>query len=275
MKKYLFVTFFLILINNFAQNRIEYFPDTLALSPFSANLLEPKMGFLFDIGKNELRLDVGNSLDIFHKEISSTAMLSAGVDFFTYSFLQRRNDFKFPVVAIDYLFGINSVYIVKQNNYRYGIRARLSHISAHFVDGHYNIIEHEWRDSLEPFVYSKEFFEFTPFYAENNFRIYATLTLIYHIKPADLGKDAYQIGGEYFIPKIFAEKIGLFVSSDLKITHLDDYNISYNSQLGLKFGEFDSRGTSVYLQFYSGKNIHGELFNKNENKTSIGINFDL
>lgn len=275
MRKFFLLLLFVFISDIYSQKEVEYFPDDLTLKPFSANILEPKMGFLFDIGKNELRLDVGNSMDILKINYPSVSSLSFGVDFFTYSFLQRRKDFKFPVVAIDYLFGLNSVYKIKRDDYSYGIRTRLSHISAHFVDGHYNIVVDKWRDNIEPFVYSKEFFEFTPFYQTKDFRLYATLTLIYHIKPSELGADAYQIGGEYFFQNVFNENVHVFFSSDLKISHLDDYNLSFNFQSGLKFGDIYSKNSTIYFQFYSGKNIHGELFNQNVRKISVGINFDL
>jgi len=258
----------------FAQSEIKSFPDSLNIHPFSANTLEPKMGFLFDVGENELRLDVGNSMDVFHKHYS-TNVLSFGVDFFTYSFLERKKDFKFPVVAIDYLFGVNAGYKINANNFNYGLRFRMSHISAHFVDGHYDIKKDQWKDLVYPFVFSKEFFELTPFYEKRNLRIYSTITIIYHIKPTGLGKDAYQIGGEYFLPNIISNNIGLYLSGDLKLTHLDDYNLSFCFQSGLKFGNMTSKGASIYFQFYTGKNIHGELLNLNVNKSSLGINFDL
>jgi hypothetical protein len=36
---------------------------------FTANFLEPKVGFLFQTGGNKIRLDIGNSLDVVHYNI--------------------------------------------------------------------------------------------------------------------------------------------------------------------------------------------------------------
>ncbi|PJA96908.1 MAG: DUF1207 domain-containing protein [Ignavibacteriales bacterium CG_4_9_14_3_um_filter_34_10] len=271
-----FFCFLLLLLNPLlAQSELVYFPDKLNVKPFFANQLEPKMGFLFDINKTELRLDVGNSVDILHKYLSGNETLSFGADFFTYSLLRRKKDFKFPVAAIDYLFGLNAAYVNNIDKLSYGLRIRISHISAHLVDGSFSIIKNGWEENLYPFVYSREFFEFTPFIKKDNLRLYAALTLIYHVKPSNLGKDGYQVGGEYLFPNLLSEHIHGFIGSDLKIMHLDDYNLNFTFQTGLQFGNENAEGISIYYEFFSGKNIHGELFNRNVSNSSIGINFDF
>ena len=78
---------------------------------------------------------------------------------FTYTLLRGETDFHFPVDAVDYLFGVNFGY--KNNfekNKEFGARLRISHISAHFVDGHFDGSTGNWRDGQIPRVFSREFF---------------------------------------------------------------------------------------------------------------------
>jgi hypothetical protein len=275
MLKKIFCFLLLILNTVHAQSEVVCFPGKLNVKPFFANQLEPKMGFLFDINKTALRLDVGNSVDIIHKYLNNNQNISVGADFFTYSLLRRQKDFKFPVAAIDYLFGLNAAYVVNNNDLIYGLRFRLSHISAHLVDGSFSIVTNKWKENLYPFVYSREFFELTPFFKKGNARMYASITLIYHVKPSDLGKDSYQIGGEYIFPNLFSENFHVFIGSDLKLIHLYDYNLDFNFQTGMQFGNQNIEGIRIYYQFFSGKNIHGELFNRKISNSSVGINFDF
>lgn len=271
-----FIVIILLFINTlFAQHSIEFFPSTLNVKPFFANQLEPKMGVLFDVSNNNLRLDIGNSFDIVHKNISNYETISLGTDFFTYSLLRRQKDFKFPVEAIDYLFGINLNYLNRCNKVEYGLRFRLSHISAHLVDGSYSIKSAKWNNNLIPFVYSREFFELTPFIKIDNLRLYSTINLIYHVKPSNLGKDNYQIGGEYLLPNILYSHINLFIAGDFKLIHLTKYESDITVQMGLQIGNNSYRGLRIYYEYFSGKNIHGQLFNQDISKSSFGLNFDL
>ncbi|MDX9924886.1 MAG: DUF1207 domain-containing protein, partial [Ignavibacteriaceae bacterium] len=76
--------FFISFLSIYGQNKSELFPSELNIQPYTANFLEPKLGFLFQLNRNELRLDIGNSLDILHVYNSNTT-LSIGADLFTYT----------------------------------------------------------------------------------------------------------------------------------------------------------------------------------------------
>ena len=132
--------FFLLLFTSisFAQWQHELFPSDLNIQPFTANILEPKAGFLFNLDNNKLRLDVSTSRDIV-KWYDDDETISVGADLFTFTRLRSTDNFKFPVETIDYLFGLNAGYKKQaEGNNEYGIRFRLSHISAHLVDGQYD-----------------------------------------------------------------------------------------------------------------------------------------
>jgi len=272
------IVFFVLLFTtiSFAQNDIELFPDNLTIQPFTANTLEPKVGFIFQVGKNELRLDIGNSIDILRYKKCEDETFSFGADLFTYTLLRGEKNFHFPVDAVDYLFGINAAYKkVLNDETEYGARLRVSHISAHFADGHYDGINKQWRDGRNPQVYSREFIELMPFYKINSLRAYAGFTYLFHVSPTSIKKDNYQVGFDYFFLDIISKNLTPFVGYDYKIIHLDKYTVNHSASAGVKFGKLEGKGLSIYLNYFSGKNIHGEYFDFNKEYIALGINLDL
>ncbi len=254
-----------------AQNKIELFPSSLLVQPFTANTLKPKLGFEFKTSKNEISLNVGNSIDILQYKIDDLSQISVGADLFTYTLLRSQSNFHFPVDAVDYLFGFNFGYV----NENYGARLRISHISAHFVDGHFNKAENKWRDDRTPIVYSREFFELIPFYRFDNFRFYAGLTYIFSIDPTDIGTDQYQVGFEYFGKGILSEKLIPYFAYDFRLINIYGYTGNNSLETGIKWGYQKGKGISFYFRYYSGYSIHGEYFDVKEDFTSVGFNLDL
>lgn len=257
-----------------AQKTYEVFPDDLNVQPFTANFLEPKLGFLFNTNNKSLRLDVGNSLDVFRKHLNENEVIAVGADLFTYSRLRSEKDFKFPVETIDYLFGLNFTYKKTTEQLEYGARFRLSHISAHLVDGRYNKSNSEWIDNQPPFVFSKEFLELMPYIKYLGVRVYAGIAYNYHIEPKILGSGNYQIGFDYFYAD-FLEKFSPFIGYDFRYTDITKYEPIHSFSVGIKTGKMKGKGLSIYLNYYSGKSIHGEFFNHNVSNSSIGFNLDL
>lgn len=285
MKKIFLLLFITGLI--YSQERGEFFPSNLNIQPFTAYYLEPKLGFLFNItqtelsdNQNTLRLEIGNSIDVYKYLLGNNEILSFGADLFTYSRLRSEDKFKFPVETIDYLFGINIGYKKLTGDNAYGVRIRFSHISAHLVDGLYrsgNFNDQNYDDWTGgfPFVYSKEFIEVMPFYSINNFRLYTGYTYNYNIKPADLGKNTFQLGFDYYYDHFSSIKFYPFAAYDIRITELIDYEVNHSVSAGIKFGKINQKGISVYLHYYEGNSIHGEFWNKAISYTSLGFNLDL
>lgn len=271
MKFLIFLLFATFTLNS---QSIEYFPNNLNVQPFSANFLEPKVGFLFQTGKNELRLDIGNSRDILHfsgKNYSS----SFGVDFFTFTKLSGEGEFHFPVNAIDYLFGVNLSYKSFNENTSYGFRFRLSHISAHFVDGHYDNPTGMWKNGRYPRVYSREFIEVFPFIESDYFRSYIGYTYLFHVVPKDLGRHIFQFGTEYYLNDLNFLNVTPFLAYDFKLAKINVFEGTNSINAGLKFGKHDGAGFSLMLNYYSGRSVHGEYFDYYDKYTSVSFNFDL
>lgn len=268
----------LILLMNsglLAQVEKVFFPDNLNIQPFTANFLEPKLGFLFKTGQNEIRMDIGNSREIVHFKLSDEVILSVGADLFTFTKLNGEQEFHFPVDAVDYLFGLNAGYKYELKEYSYGFRFRLSHISAHFVDGHYDNTTAKWKGERPPRVYSREFIEFFPFIKFGGLRTYAGFTYLFHVVPKDLGKGIYQIGMDYYFTNFNCNNFAPFAAYDFKLNKIGKYSGTNSFSLGIKFGKAAGAGFSVALNYFNGKSVHGEYYDYRENYSAISFNLDL
>jgi hypothetical protein len=259
----------------FAQFEHVLFPSDLNIRPFTANFLEPKAGFLFSLDSNKIRLDISTSRDIV-RWYDDDETISIGADLFTFTRLRSTDDFKFPVETIDYLFGLNAGYkkIVGQNN-EFGLRFRLSHISAHLVDGQYDAQAKEWREGREPFVFSKEFIQLFPYYRIKTLRFYTGFTYIFHIIPENIKTFNLQLGFDYFVTNFGNDDMTPFIAYDFKLAGNEKYVGNNIFSVGVKFGKWDKGGLSLYYTYISGKSVHGEYYDLNENYSAIGFNFEL
>lgn len=260
---------------NFSQWKSELFPSDLNIQPFTANFLEPKAGFLVSLNNNKLRLDISTTRDLV-KWHNKDETISIGADLFTFTRLRSTDNFKFPVETIDYLFGFNAAYkkqLCSENEF--GLRFRLSHISAHLVDGQFDAENQKWREGRDPFVFSKEFIELFPYYRIKSLRAYVGITYIFHVIPAEIKKGILQIGFDYFATDISTEYFTPFLAYDFKLSGIEKYVGNNIVSAGVKFGKWDKRGLSLFISHISGKSIHGEYFDVNENYTSVGFNFEL
>jgi hypothetical protein len=272
----IFLLFFALLIafTTKAQIKEEWFPSGLNIRPFIANILEPKGGFLFMYDESRIRLDISTSQDFYQKGTENTAF-SFGGDLFTYTRLRAESDFHFPVEAIDYLFGINAGYKVFNKDDEYGFRLRLSHISAHFVDGKYDSNKQIWSGGDGPRVYSREFIEFMPYSSYKGLRIYLGLTYLFHVTPKNIGREIYQLGFDYYMKWIDTDIFVPYIAYDFKLNKIDVLTGNNSFTAGIKFGKAFGKGISLAYSYFSGKSIQGEYYDRQESYSAIGINLDL
>ncbi|HED05133.1 MAG TPA: DUF1207 domain-containing protein [Ignavibacteria bacterium] len=267
--------FFIGSILGLAQSKTIWFPSKLNIRPFTANLLEARNGASYLFGENKIRLDIGSSKDILQIRRRNT-VLSFGADMFTFTRLRSEKNFRFPVETIDFFFGINAGYKVKRSSGAYGFRLRFSHISAHLVDGRYLQKQNSWVDNYTPFSYSREFIELFPFYKMNSLRLYLGLTYLIHVIPDGFGHGIYQTGFDYYFPNLFAKKVNFFIADDFKINNFNEGYFGNNiAKVGMKFGDYNIAGFSIFFSYYSGKSVHGELYSISEHYFTIGFNVGI
>ncbi|MCH7973808.1 MAG: DUF1207 domain-containing protein, partial [Bacteroidetes bacterium] len=114
-----------------------------------------------------------------------------------------------------------------------------------------------------------------PFYRINGFRVYAGVTYLFHTLPANISKGIYQVGFDNYFTSFLLNAFIPFVAYDFKLSKIDKFTGNNIFSAGLKFGKFDGRGFSITFSYYSGKSVHGQLFNINENYFTFGFNMDL
>jgi len=83
-----------------------FFTSNTLYVPVEASIIEAKNGVTKFLDSKYLTLNIGVSFDLIGLKAKKNTF-SFGIDFFTFSNLRSEDNFKFPVDAIDYLFGIN------------------------------------------------------------------------------------------------------------------------------------------------------------------------
>lgn len=257
-----------------SSQEIYFFPKGLNIQPFTANELEPRLGFSFKTNVNELRLDIGNSVDLISFK-TKKHNYTFGADLFTWTLLRQESNFHFPVDAVDYFFGINFGIVEYSKYYNYGFRLRVSHISAHLVDGHFDKTNNQWIDNKLPRVYSREFLELFPFIELNSLRIYSGVTYLFHTDPLVNYKLFYQFGFDYFKKDLISSGVLPFISADIKLDQNGSKKFNQSYYAGIKFGEDKGKGIKIYYSYKNGMSLHGEYFDVEEIYSSIGLTIDF
>ncbi len=248
----------------------------LTFRPATASVFEPRVGFIFYGDRNNIRLDIGSGIDLLSRKYRN-GYLAFGAEFFTFTLLESWENMHFPVIASDYFFGVNLSYSQPIGDAVLSGRFRFTHVSAHFVDGHYDMEAEEWRDGREPIVYSREFFELIASYQQNGsiiHRWYGGPQYIINITPGWPGQFAFQGGYEIFLPTN-REFITPYAAYDLRLVEIGDWNVNHSIQAGLKFGHRFGRGLDLFVYYYNGFNVHGELFDEKLEYWGFGFNVQL
>jgi Protein of unknown function (DUF1207) len=250
----------------------------LLFRPLAANTFEARVGILERMNHEALRLDIGNSIDLVqYRHPTTGGAIAMGVDFFTYTKLRSETNFHFPVDAIDYLFGVNFSGVLPTLAGPLETRLRISHISAHMADGHFEWTYWKWRDGRNPQIYSREFVDLViawePSTFSRNARCYIGSISVFHIDPSTLPKQSWYGGIEYH--RSVAEAVHLYASYQPSLINIDGWSVRHEAQTGVKVGQWNGRGVNVYYGFFSGKSIHGEYFDVDEEYTALGINFEF
>ena len=243
--------------------------------PTRASIFEPRVGFIKNTNNKFLRLDIGAGFDLIGYN-EKGARYSFGVDAFTFSNLRAESNFKFPVDAIDYFFGINFNYgkILTDGLY-FGSRLRVSHISSHLQDGHI----YERTDTIfTPLTYSREFIDAAgvlDYYLKRTLiRNLLAVNVLFSSIPDDFGVLSIQYGFEvqYYINEI----LSLYFSNDLRLaTVKDKTNLNENLEAGIRIGEFNSRGVNIFFTYYDGQDYKGQYYDCYLNYKAIGMSVDF
>ena len=257
--------------------------DTL-FEPLLADPMEPRIAVMPMLGKKQLQLDIGTSADLYQ---SKDKKFAVGIDFATWSLLNRTNNFKFPVDCIDYLFGVNTTFRHQLKDCKLpfdeaSVRVRLSHISAHFEDGHTDETGAWLNPQLVPggkipFTFSREFFNVTGALSAPGRRVYLGYQYMYHTLPSGISPSSFQAGAEIGLPS------HAYVAADFKLLpkwNWDEgktkgYRGTWNLQAGMRMTSLGLDNVRVAANYFSGMSRQGMYYYKPESYTTLGMIVDL
>lgn len=253
-----------------------FFPERNLYIPNFSNPLEAKIETQFFTENNNLELIIGAAKDLFHYQTGWRTVSGFGVEFFNWTRLDRKENFKFPVLAVDYFFGGYLAFRYNGRRIHWLNRFRVSHISAHLADGSYNIQNSQWNERI-PFVYSREFVEWNSNIIYKKLRTYFTASYIFHSIPELRSKTITGIGAEALITSFHKNSIHLFAGFDLKFQKYFSNKINSNNNFtaGLIFGNLMNSNFRIAYQYYNGYSLHGEFFMNKDAYSVVSLSLVL
>jgi hypothetical protein len=272
----------------FAQDSTNYMfkflPSGLHFQSLKANSQEAKIGVLYFPSNANLKIDLGNSIDIVSFYFPNDQLhLTFGIDFFAYALSTSFSGNRLQIDALDGLFGGNSVLSKKYGKDRLVIRFRILHNSAHLVDGHFNQNTDHWINDQGPIPFTKDFGELLSAYEVNYdfilFRYYGGLSYATLIRPATLKRWNFLSGIETvllsLIGKVFNNPANIFASYNFLLNGENRYSGNSDFMLGIKFGGWHEKGIIFYTEYYSGQRRFNEYFREKIKEFGLGFYVDF
>ncbi|MEI8186074.1 MAG: DUF1207 domain-containing protein [Chlorobiaceae bacterium] len=280
---FILTALFLISFKNASADQFLNPTTKTIFTPLLADPMEPQVSVMPWLGQRFLNLDIGTTADLYQ---SNSKNFAIGVDFATWSLLRESDNFKFPVDAITYLFGINTSWKEKISSQtlpfdEFSGRVRISHISAHFEDGHYEPDGSGWIPEPAgpniPFTYSREFLDLVLALSAPGHRVYAGYQYLYHTLPGSINHNSFHAGGEISTPG------NTYLAADLKLLPIwqsslqetKGYRGTWNLQAGMRLTAIGLEKIRVACNYFSGMSIQGMYFYKPESYTTLGMIIDI
>jgi hypothetical protein len=251
-----------------------FFTSNVIYVPIEASKIEAKNGVTKYLNNDYLQLDIGVSFDLIGLKAKRNTF-SFGIDFFTFSNLRSEDNFKFPVDAIDYMFGVN--FNLKKSLSEKNVltsRLRVSLISSHLEDGHiYPVTD----TIFTPYVYSKEFLNLAVMseYSVNrslSLKSMLAVDYVFSAIPSEISSFSAQFGIELrqYITKI----VGVYVSNEVNLANVNSTtNLNESFEAGIAIGKPYSRSVNFYFDYYDGQDYRGQYYGGYFNYKGLGIRF--
>ncbi|MFN3426493.1 MAG: DUF1207 domain-containing protein [Candidatus Thermochlorobacter sp.] len=259
--------------------------------PLLADPKETRIAVLTHLNDTGLLLDIGASLDLLQVDVGQDSLhfstFGFGADFGTFSLLRRLDAFKFPVDAADYIFGINISWRSPLQTSAFPLtisgRLRLSHISAHLIDGSFDLDRLQWREGRLPFTFSREFIHLTLALSSSFGRVYLGYEWLFNTVPVDVARHSAQAGLEVFMPLRILIAFAPFLACDVRLSPIwraqlgrtEGYGTTLSFQAGIKTGDFGARGVRLTYHYYTGLSWRGMYFGESVNVSAIGLMMDF
>lgn len=272
-----------LIISQSSELTYTFLPKGLHLLPIKASFEEARVGVLYMTENANLKVDIGNSIDVLLLNFDDNKMISLGMDFMAYALATSYKGNRLQIDALDGFFGGNITYSVQLDNRKFYTRFRIIHNSAHLVDGHYDLQNNKWLNNDLPIPYTRDFGELTFVHEIKNqkiyYRYYGSISYSTLVRPVDLKKYSISSGIEAATDKIIGsvlqEPTNIFIAYHFSLEGIPEYVGNNHFMLGLKFGEWQGKGILLYLSQYNGYHFLSEYYNQRISRFSIGFFVDF
>lgn len=285
MYKLLLSFIILLQINVFSQTdkTVEFFPAGLNFLPLRANHQEAKVGVLYYPNSTNLKVDIGNAMDLLKIRFNKNEFITCGIEFMAYAHSMSYNQMRLQIGALDGFFGGDIVYNKTLDESKIKIRMRFMHNSAHLVDGYFDEHSNSWINGKTPIPFTKDFgellFAYQFGYAALNFRPYLGGQYAVMVRPNILKRTVLLTGIESHydaLNKIFSIlPYSFYIAYHFQLAGTPVYQGTSQLQAGIKFGEWDKKGINLYLSYFRGNNIFNEFYNDRVERFGIGFTVDF
>jgi hypothetical protein len=265
------------------ENNLTPFPDGLNFLPLRANNQEAKMGILYYPSSTNLKLDIGNSIDLLKINLQEKTYLTFGIEFMAYAYSTSYNFYRLQISTLDGFFGGNAVYTHELPGNRFSTRLRYIHNSAHLVDGYFDKDHNEWINNKEPIPFTRDFAEvifsdeFS--YSHLTFRPYIGGSWSPRVRPEILKRGIFCTGleihtGSGEVPSdnpIYH----FFLAYHFQLVGLPQYQGTGNFMAGVKFGDWHKKGVNFYISYFNGNNMFNEFYYERIERFGVGFSVDF
>jgi hypothetical protein len=262
-----------------------FLPGRILVQPLTANNQEPRVGIRKQLGSSRLKLDIGSTLDVVEYTISSekSKKLRAGIEFFTYALSTSANGLRLQIDAVDGFFGGHVSYRALSENAIFSLRLRLLHLSAHFIDGHFDNTTGTWKDGIAPIPFTKDFGELIGSYELQasffSFMFYTGFSYATLVRPEEIKRFSTITGIEFHTTNgdatAFGKPYSLFLADNFSLVGIPSYVGTNNLETGVKLGEWTGSGIRLYLSYFSGLSVFNQYYNIHEAHWGVGFTFDV
>jgi len=280
-----FILFSILLVGQiFSQDvKLELFPEGQNFMPLKASHQEARLGILYYPENGYLKVDIGNSSDLFALSFMDNDKLTFAIDFMAYALSTNYSGKRLQIAVLDGFFGGHGAYRLSYDDRNLLIRFRIIHNSAHFVDGLWDASTQNWIGPDRPIPFTQDFGEITVadenIFNFGNLKYYGSIAYATMVRPGELEKWFFNAGLEINSNKIFGQisqkPVNLFFASHNVFAGKPDYQLSSNNLLGVKFGKWNGKGVVFYFQYYNGNSKFSEYYFKRVSQFGIGFSVDF
>lgn len=281
----LLVLFLVLSTVGYSQTTFEFLPDGISFLPLRANKQEAKIGVLYYPDNANLKVDIGNNMDLLGFQFDKDKKLTFGIEFMAYANVIGYEQLRLQIDAIDGFFGGNAIYQINYDKNQLALRFRFIHNSAHLVDGNWWIHNYprNWTKPGGPIPYTRDFAELmvaNSFNLKNyHTRVYSGFAYSLRVRPSELKRPAFSSGFEIhnseLVSSLFDKPTILFIANHFTLEGVPKYSGTNHFQGGIKFGELNSKGIIFYLSYFSGNNLFSEYYSEKLKKFGIGFAVDF